>query len=158
MTTPLTVIGVGDRDRGDDAIGPIIADAARARFGDAISTIVVEGDVTRLPTSWPRDHHVVLIDAVHGTAASGTLHIMDGPAAIRTRSAGWSTQGVGIGDVIERARVLDVLPERLTVIGVESARFEHGDPPSPAVLAAVRPALEAIRVRLEEVDAGVRVG
>lgn len=149
MTPGVCVIGVGNRDRGDDAIGPLVADAAAARFGAAVTTMVVEGDLADLSMRWPLDGHVVVVDAVMSGAPAGTLHVVDDPAtthtSLGTRPDGvWSTHGIGLGEAIELARLLDRLPTRLTVIGVEAAHFEHGEPPGTAVAAAVEPVLDAI--------------
>lgn len=145
------MIGVGNRDRGDDAIGPLVADAVAARLGAGVATTVVEGDLSDLALRWPLDHHVVVVDAVVSGAPAGTVHVIDDPSRFADRAATpapWSTHGIGLGEAIELARLLDRLPARLTVIGVEAERFEHGEPPGPAVADAIDPVLAEIGRRV----------
>jgi len=46
---------------------------------------------------------------------------------------GGSTQGFGLATVVELGRTLGRLPRRLTIIGIEGARFEMGSPAHPDV-------------------------
>jgi hypothetical protein len=39
----LLVIGVGNRDRGDDAVGPVVCDLVRAADIAGVDTLVLEG-------------------------------------------------------------------------------------------------------------------
>ena len=54
------------------------------------------------------------------------------------------THALGLAAVVELARALGRLPERVVVVGVEAERFDHGVPLSPAVAAAVTPAADAV--------------
>ena len=50
---------------------------------------------------------------------------------------GGSTHAIGVAEVVEIARALDRLPERLTVYGIEVGKMSHGSDLSPEVEAAV---------------------
>jgi len=78
MASRPLVIGVGNRDRGDDAVGPVVADAVADRCGDAVESIVVEGDLADLALRWGDAQTVVVVDAMVGGAAPGTVVELDG--------------------------------------------------------------------------------
>ena len=62
------------------------------------------------------------------------------------------THGFGLAGAIELARVLDRLPTRVALVGVEAIAFEHGtpvsDPVRSAIAAAVAAALAIIEMEL----------
>ena len=138
------VIGVGNRDRGDDAVGPIVADVLRERWG--FRSMVMEGDLSDLALRWPLDEHVVIVDAAVTGAAPGTVHVVEGTSGLAAGDATWSTHGIGLGDAIALARLLDRLPVALTIVGVEAERFDDFAPLSPAVAAAVDEVIAAVEL------------
>ncbi len=151
------VVGLGSPDRGDDAIGPIVAGALAQQ--ELAGTVVVErADPTSLVElmdlrgsdgGWDA---VVIIDAVRTGAAAGTIAVIEagadapGLATLGTQlgpgPAG--THGFGLAGALELARALDRLPPRVVVIGVEATDFAHGVPLSDPVAAAIGPAVDAV--------------
>ena len=134
------VVGVGNRDRGDDAVGPVVCDRIRG-LEPGIEVWIVEADPSTLAVRWRADDHVVVIDAaVDGRSTPGTLHEID---ARRSAPDGLavhrptSTHGIGIGDTILLADALRTRPHDLWVLGVEARSFDHGAPLTEAVAAAV---------------------
>jgi hydrogenase maturation protease len=125
------IVGVGNAVRGDDAAGLI---AARRLGG-----IALEGDPTALVDLFASVSAAVVIDAVRTGAPPGTIHRFDAgaaplPASVRSSS---STHAVGVAEAIELARTLGRLPPRITVFGIEGARFEAGAAISTQVAAAI---------------------
>lgn len=142
----MMVIGIGNRDRGDDAVGPAVADAMRSR---GVPAFVAEGDLSDLALRWSGDDHVVIVDAAVTGAEPGTVHVLDGAGRVPSR-AGWSTHGIGLGDAIGLARVLDRMPARLTVIAVEAGGFDDLAPLSAPVAAAVDRVADTIVLMVDE--------
>ncbi|MGB8649776.1 MAG: peptidase M52, partial [Mycobacteriales bacterium] len=60
------------------------------------------------------------------------------------------THALGLAAAVELARVLDRLPRRLVVVGVEAADFAHGAPLSAPVAAAVDHAAAAVTALVAE--------
>ncbi len=136
--TRFVVIGVGNRDRGDDAVGPLIADAVRDLHGDGVDTFVCEGDLSDLAMRWSAHDRVVVVDAMVSGRPPGS--IVETDACRSTMPTGeriLSSHGVGLADAIELGRLLDRLPRQLTVIGVEASSFEPFEPASSQVVDAV---------------------
>ncbi len=148
-TEPRTlVIGVGNRDRGDDAVGPSVIDALRSYNADELETIVIEGDLSDLALRWTADQAVVVVDAVRSGRQPGTIVAIDGLS--RAPSAGGhpiSSHGVGLFEAIELARILNRLPQSLVIFGVEACSFDHFAPLSEPVAAAVPQLTEQVLER-----------
>lgn len=123
-TGRLVVIGVGNRDRGDDAIGPAVVEALSHRTDQAI-TVIREGDLAVLPLLWETDDDVVIVDATYeGSEPVGQLHEID-PDQL-TSSIGMSTHGVNVADAIQLARRLGRSPARLRIVGISAHDFHPG--------------------------------
>ena len=145
--------GVAIRGANLDAIGGGAAGGVRS------VEIATLADPTALIDLMAGRDLVVVVDAVRSGAAPGTLHVRDAGAAdppLPSWGAGaTSTHGFGLAEVLDLARTLGALPERLVVVGVEAAGFDHGAQLSPAVSAAV-PA--AVAAALDLIAGGGRVG
>ena len=145
------VVGVGRRDRGDDAVGPAVAGRALELVPPGV-TVVERGEPADLIDTWAGAGLVVVTDAVRSGQRPGTVHVLHacrGPLPVRTGAGG--THGLGLAEMIELGRALGRLPPELVVVGVEAERFGLGEPMSPQVEAAVelaaRAVAEVVRVR-----------
>jgi hydrogenase maturation protease len=139
---------LGHADRGDDAVGPLVAERLRAAGATVLDC---DEEPTRLLDAWDGLELVVIVDAVRSGAAAGTVTRFepgDGPLPRSLRLA--STHAVSIADALELGRALGRAPERVVVVGVEGAAFELGDPLTPEVEAALPRAAE---LALGELDA-----
>jgi hydrogenase maturation protease len=138
------VVGLGQRDRGDDAVGPAVAEKA-AELVPSEVTVACQEDPTALMDLWPGAALVVVADAIRSGQPPGTvqvLHAHDGPLGAETGPA--STHTFGLAEAIELARALDRLPHQLVIIGIEATQFRLGAPLSPPVAAAVDQAAQTI--------------
>ncbi len=132
------VIGVGNRDRGDDGVGPLVVDEIRRSWPE-IETFVAEGDLSDLAMRWGADQSVVIIDAIRSGRPVGTIVEIDALAEqLPTQQGLLSSHGVGLAEAVELARLLDRLPRQLKVIGVEAKSFNQFDPVTPEVAAAIK--------------------
>ena len=138
---PVLVIGIGNRDRGDDAVGPLVVDAVEEALGPAgsprLATLVVERDLSDLSLRWQPDQHVVVVDAMVSGRPPGSVVTFDGLAEGPQPATPVSSHGVGLEAAITLGRHLDRLPRALTVVAVEGERFELFAPPGPDVRAAI---------------------
>lgn len=136
--TGTLVVGVGNADRGDDAVGLEVVRRVRARRPQGVAVLECAGDTWSLLETWPGSERVIVVDASSGGGPPGTVQRFDvGEQPLPTSSLRGSTHSWGVAEAVEMARALGQLPPRLLVYGVEGRCFEPGRPLSPEVAAAV---------------------
>ena len=149
MKSPVLIIGIGNPDRGDDAVGVIVAQRLRQRLPAHVPILQITGDLTSLLDAWSRRkagpptggqtaETVILIDAVHsrreagltsGTtgATPGTIHRFNAhESPLPANFFRCSTHALGLPEVIELARALGDIPPQLIVYGIEAKDFAAG--------------------------------
>ncbi len=144
------MICVGNRWRGDDAVGLEVAAALAGRLPAGAELLEREGEPTSLLEAWEDAQAVWLVDAVSSGRPPGTVHRLD--AAERELPAELfrtSTHHLGLSQAVELARALGRLPREVVVYGVEGAAFGAGEGLTPAVAAAVAAVAERVREEVE---------
>jgi hydrogenase maturation protease len=145
------LIGVGNRYRGDDAAGVLVARRVREAAPAGVEVLEEEGELSDLLDAWKEVGQVVLVDAVYSGAAPGTIHRFEAEAGpLPAQLFRFSTHAFSVAEAIELARALGQLPPRLTVYGIEGSEFTAGAPLTPAVEAALG---ELVARALEELSA-----
>lgn len=134
----LIVIGIGNPDRGDDAVGRSVALLLRGMVPDEVELIQHDGEATGLLACLDGSAAAYLVDACASGAPPGTVRRFDVHAApLPQRLFGLSTHGFGLAEAIELARALDHLPQHCVVYAIEGETFEPGAALSPSAVAAV---------------------
>ena len=149
MTRPAIVIGIGNPDRGDDAVG---IQVARQVAVERHNVLTLEfDDPSEALDAWEPEDNVIVTDAISSGGAPGDIHVVD-VVEQRLPAGNWSaggTHALGLAAAVELARSLDLLPRRLVVVGVEAGRFSQGAPMSDAVLDAVPAAVDAVLTAID---------
>jgi hydrogenase maturation protease len=142
------VIGVGNLQRGDDAVGRLVA---RRLLGTTGARVVErEGEPAAIVEVLGEADRVFLVDAAEFGARPGTVLRLDaGAAALPDLGVASSTHGLGLVTAIELARALGQLPAQCVVYAVQGGDYRHGAP-SQAVAAAVEAVAQAIRAELHQ--------
>jgi len=141
----MIVIGVGNRSRGDDAVGIRVVE----RLKGSVTCYESNGDPSELIVLFGSDPEVVVVDAMVSGSRPGTITTTEitlgSPASdvvpLRSRS---STHGFGVFEALELARILGTMPARLTVIGIEGGDFAPGSELTPPIERAVAQAADLI--------------
>lgn len=139
MTAKTLIVGIGNRFRGDDALGCVIADEIKKQVSNSVEVIEHNGDPAALIDLWQGYSQVILIDAVSSGAEPGTMHYVD----LRQQSIpevfrNYSTHALGIAEAVELARVLGKLPLSIVFFGIEGEDFKSASPLSPQLQHAVK--------------------
>lgn len=144
----MTVIGVGNDFRGDDAAGLIVARAVRERAPRGVVVHELGRDATALLELWAGSMQAVVVDAMRSGRQAGTVVRFDGldedqwpPGA---RGALTSSHAFGVLEAVELGRRLSLLPASLAIYGIEGTSFDVGAPLSPPVADAVRGVVDRI--------------
>ena len=144
------VIGIGNPDRGDDAVGLAVARRVRAAAPADVAVIELDGDQLALLDAWDGAADVYVVDATCSGAAPGSVIRFDASAPLGEDFSHRGTHLLSLADVIELARALDRLPARLRGFGIEGAAYDLGTPLSPEAERAARTVAEQIVLQLQE--------
>ncbi|HWD07704.1 MAG TPA: hydrogenase maturation protease [Actinomycetota bacterium] len=157
MSEPGTtvVIGVGNRLRGDDGIGPAVIDRLRGRgVAAGVRLVTCEGEVTELIEAWERATVAIVIDAVRsGAARPGSVHLVPREDSGWGQHARASSHGLGVQDAVVLARQLGRLPGDLVLIGVEGGHFGLGTPLSAPARVGIEQVVALVEQQLTQIDA-----
>jgi hydrogenase maturation protease len=123
----LSLIGIGNRSRSDDAAGLEVVRRLRLAHPPGVRLIEQEGEPVSLIESWSAADEAVVVDAVSSGSAPGTLYRFDVTDAPLPAEVFPSTHAMGLPEAVELARQLGRLPGRLVVYGVEGESWEAGE-------------------------------
>ena len=141
----ILVLGLGNPDRGDDAVGPLVARRLAGRLPPDVRVATRSGDMLALIEDWSDCDALVCIDAAAPAGAPGRLHRLDLAADDLPRDPGpASSHGFGLAEAVALARALGRAPARIVVHAVEGACFDGGAPPTPCVAAAAEAVVERV--------------
>jgi hydrogenase maturation protease len=153
----LTVIGIGNRFRGDDGAGLWAARKLRLKKLPGVTVVESNGEGTALMETWEGFDAVILVDAMLSGSSLGTVRRFDagaGPLPADLFSS-HSTHSFGIAAAVELARVLNRLPPRLVIYGIEGKSFAHDCGLSPEVETG---SMEAVEWIMTEVSSLLSLG
>jgi hydrogenase maturation protease len=150
----VTVIGVGNRDMGDDGVGVRVAEllqeeARRGEWRTAPRVVAAGADTVLAGACIAEDTDVLLVDAVNMEAEAGEWRIFSAAEALLCREpAAGSTHTLSLSMVIEMARALG-LTDRLRILGVQVGDVRPGRFLSPRVAGCMPAILTRIREEAE---------
>ena len=145
------ILGIGNRFRRDDGVGPAVADRLAAL---GIPAQEHSGEGAGLIDAWSGAARVVVVDATQSGAAPGTIARLDAVDAAPPRGLfRYSSHLFGLAEAVETARALGRLPENLVIWGIEGAEFGFGDTLTPVVAAAAEAVAQ--RIAADLVSAGL---
>ena len=132
--------------RGDDAVGLLAARRIRERVGGHVDVIEAESAGVELLELMAGAEAVLMIDSARSGQAPGTIHRLDASAGpIAPELFPRSTHAIGVGEALELARTLGMLPNKVIVYGIEAGDTEVGHPLSPQVSHALNEIIELVR-------------
>ncbi len=132
------MIGVGNRYRRDDGVGPAVIEGLRRRHLPGVDLAESDGEPTRLLDLWAGADLAIVVDAVRTVSPQpGRIHrrSLRHPSLGRTGTA--SSHGVDLGDAVALGAALDQLPAQLLLYAVEAADTSAGVGLTPDVATAV---------------------
>lgn len=132
------VLTLGNRDAGDDAFGPSVAEALRS-CGDTRALVIDlgSGGASALLDDIEGARGLILVDAVRGPGLEmGGLVDVDwrdpqGPTLAIERVV--SSHTMPVREQLRLANLLGILPKNVRIIGVATGSVALGDGMSPAV-------------------------
>jgi len=139
------IAAVGNPDRGDDGVGPLVAQTLSGKLPVEAKLVVRSGDLMSLIEDWAVFDAVICVDAAAPRGAPGRVHRIDlAEEKLPPELSFTSSHAFGLAEAIELARVLELAPKRIIVYAIEGACFDAGAPFTPAVLSAAADVADCI--------------
>lgn len=142
------VLGIGS-PHGDDRIGWQVVEALEGAYASP------EVNILALDRPGPNLLHyldgatgAVLVDAMHGNYAPGTIVSLSRRRLLREASQ-WSSHLLGIPEALALGDALDLLPDQLLLLGIQSHQVEaRTETLSPVLEKVIPEAVARIRAQL----------
>lgn len=154
----ITIIGIGQSLRGDDAAGLEAVRFWQEIYQSKHSSSAVRVELAELPgisllNLLEGSGAAILVDAVHSSARPGTIHILAESQLEAFTQAFASAHGWGVAETLSLGRQLmpSAMPDKLVLIGIEAGQLQLGDTLSPAVRSALPEAARLIEQNVLEV-------
>ncbi len=149
----IVVAGIGNLYRGDDGVGPLVAELFANENRD-VRDVGPLAEPLDLLGRFDGADLVIVIDAVRSDDPTGTVRVLDLVVADSVDESGaepavTSTHGIGLAGVLRLAYAVGRAPQRLVVVAIEGEAFELGNSMSEAVKAAVPEALAAVATLID---------
>ena len=154
--TPILVLAIGNPLRGDDGVAQRVLEVLKGQDLGIHVALVDAGtaglEVANLLRGWQM---VIIVDAIDCAAPAGTVRCITLDVE-RIRSVPvWpnALHSAGLFEALALAEALGVLPERLTLVGVQPGNLDYVDTLTPEVQAAVPLAVDAVRAVINDYKA-----
>ncbi|HSA82994.1 MAG TPA: hydrogenase maturation protease [Geminicoccaceae bacterium] len=153
------ILGIGNPDRGDDAVGCEVVRRLRGRLPDGFEAVQHPGQATAILDCLHGADVAFLVDASLSGAEPGTVRRFDAAEqALPSGMAEVSSHGFGPAQALELARALGSLPRRCIVYAIEGRHFEPGAPLSVDAMRAAAEVADRILDELRSTEKGRRTG
>jgi hydrogenase maturation protease len=153
---PLLVLGVGNILMRDEGVGVRVVERLRVSPELLPADVrIVDGGTLGLDLLplIEEARGLILVDAIDVQAAPGTLVVLRGHDVTGAFGGHVSPLQVGVGDLVAIGELTAVLPEAITLVGIQLAEIDVGLELSEAVEAAVPGAVIAVRDELRAMAA-----
>lgn len=156
---PLLVLGLGNLLLGDDGAGLALLEELRRERGHAAQLEFVDGGTQGLALLGLVEGRraLLVLDAVALHAPPGSVHHLRDPLR-QAAEAGSTAHESSASSLLAAARLLDVLPERVEIVGIEPGELSTRIGLSRAVREALPRARERAEGVLDEWCANLRRG
>ena len=143
----ITVIGIGNPYRRDDGAAGAVLQGLAGQWGDdpRVRLVELDGESVRVVQAWEGSRSVWIVDAVRSGRPVGTIHEVDARHLGDLDDSGKRLGGghlMGLGEAVDLAGALDLLPHDLRILGIEGVDFDNGEGLSAPVAAGVAAAVE----------------
>jgi len=146
------IIGVGNEFRGDDIAGLNVVRGLAHLESKQLLLTEAPGDASDLIELWKDHDDVILIDAVSSGGIPGSVYRFDViHESLPSEWSSYSTHALGIYQGIELARVLNRLPKKLILYGIEGELFKTTTEVSKEVKTGIKDVIQLIENEINHV-------
>jgi len=126
-TAPVLVLGVGNVLLGDDGVGPRLVRELQALYSGVPAVECLDGGTQGLAllAYFDRRQSLIIVDAVSGGGCPGEVSVFDRAALLASNGTRATTAHEGnASELLACAHLLDELPERVFLVGVQPERIQ----------------------------------
>jgi hydrogenase maturation protease len=154
--TKVAVIGIGQSLRGDDGLGLEVLRQWREKFQETASRHEVQSEACELPGLALLDllndvDTAILVDAVQGQAAPGTIHLLNESELSAFTSDAKSAHGWGLAETLQLGNELRATKTKVKVVGIQAEQMTMGAGLSKAVKDAIPIACEVLEEEVHKI-------
>ena len=142
------VLGIGNRLFGDDGVGIHVVQALQSGGLPADVECIDGGTLSfTLAEVLQCAQQLIVVDATELQAPPGTVRVFDDARMDEFVRSGpcSSVHEVGLAELLDMARLLDRLPPRRALVGIQPGETGWAESPSPAVASAIPEACRAVQ-------------
>ena len=143
-TGTIKIIGIGQSLRGDDGAGLAAVKLWQAAYPSTSGRPDVQVELCELPgirllSLLEGARAAILVDAVHGQAEAGTIHVFTEDQLEAFAQGSGSAHGWGVAETLSLGRKLlpSTLPKQLILVGIEAGQLNLGETLSVEVESAL---------------------
>jgi hydrogenase maturation protease len=153
MPSAILVVGIGNRLLCDDGVGIELMERLQKRYAGREGVAFIDGGTLGLVLLGYLEGRraVLFLDAVAGSAPGGTVHelTLADLETMRSNDTVSTAHESGAIQLIATAKLIGVLPETVSVVGIEPESLRTGEEFSEVVTKAIPAALEKAASRLD---------
>jgi len=122
----VTIVGIGNRLRGDDAVGLLVVKILAERLPAGTSTFGLDGDQLQLLELMTKADTMVIVDAVQSSAKPGAIFRIDASTdPVPRHFRVFTTHSFDSIQTIELARAMGLLPKKMIIYGIAGKDFSY---------------------------------
>ncbi|MBT7075147.1 MAG: hydrogenase maturation protease [Anaerolineae bacterium] len=148
----IIIIGIGQKFRGDDAIGPEVVLAWEEKYPQKAEKLQIK--ISPLPGLellglFEDADTAILVDAVQSGTEAGTIHVASAEQLVSFGAGSGSVHGFGVAETLALGRLAnpEAIPENLIIIGIEAKNLDVGE----SLSAEVRERIPKAVAKLDEI-------
>ena len=145
MSAPPVVIGVGNRYRRDDGSALRVVDALATRVPAGTVVVESDGEPARLIDSWADATLAIVIETVRQGTPPGSVSEIEWDERLSNAiNSEHGSHSLGIAEAIALGRVVDRMPRKLRILGIEPGDLGWGEGLSDAVSRSINDVVELV--------------
>ncbi len=154
MTTKTLILGVGNLLLSDEGVGVRVIEQLQKEYDLPGEVDVLDGGTLGLDLLYHLEGvcRLLIIDAVETGQEPGTLIRLEGDEVPAFLSLKISPHQIGVPDMLFAAKLKDLYPNEVVLLGVQPGIIETGLNLSPPVAAQVTPLVEQTLAELKRWD------
>ena len=148
----IAVLGIGNLLLKDEGVGVHVINKLKDEYQFPDSVKLIDGGTMGLDLLpfFEGNDKVLIIDAVNFEKKPGTIDIVEGDKIPAHCNSKLSVHQIGLPDMLFAARLMDITPTEMCLIGIQPLSMETGTEMSDEIKRQIEPLLNRVIQKLKE--------